>query len=136
MRLLMLAVPSMGLVNLMADQLPSGGDTATIGTLIVQLGLSGVFLWQWQAERKRNDALTEKFVDLIERFGATLTFSNETLRDVQQGLSNTVEKVKGTPDRDSWDRVVRRLESTTDSLRDELRDVRETTRRRGRQADE
>lgn len=104
-----------------------------VATLIVQLGLSAVFLWQWQSERKERALAQRQLTSFLEKFGPVLADAVATLRDLKAGLVRTVARVDMVPDRGDYQQATRRLERITDEMSEVLRfrkDEIDETRRR------
>lgn len=93
-----------------------GGTTTSVTALIVQLGLSGVFLWMWSQERKERIAAQTAKDALLERVLPLLVQCTAALSDVQAGMKATIER--GTPDRRDFDLLFRRVELLGDELGD------------------
>jgi hypothetical protein len=100
------------------------GEVAAIVTLITQIGLSAVFLWQWQSERRERRELQATMLKFIERYGPALENSTSTLERVQAGMASQVERAAMTPDQRGFDLSMRRLELTVDELGAALRQTR------------
>jgi hypothetical protein len=105
---------TVGLVAQSTTDSPSSGALAALATLLVQLGLSGVFLWQWMRadkERREKDAM---LVELVRQVIPALEKSTDTLEVVQRGLSVQVERVAPR------ERQLGRVEDLLVELRDAL----------------
>lgn len=109
----------------------SNGDVAAVVTLVAQLGLSAVFLWQWRDERGERRRTQEKLYDLIERMNPVVQASTATLERVQRGMTAQVERAAQAEPVGGLDDTVQRLESTIDEFTRALRDTRS-----GRQGDD
>ena len=110
----------------MIAQQTSGDPNLTIGALVLQLGLSAVFLWQWiRADKERRETAAQ-YVDLIEKFGPALIAASDALDRVLAGMAVQVERA--TPER----RELERLERTTDDLAELVRKFGETPSRSNR----
>lgn len=100
------------------------GEAAAIITLVGQIGLSAVFLWQWRIERAERQELQKTIMSFIERFGPALENSTSTLERVQASMATQVEKAAVVPDSRIFDLSMRRLELTVDELSQALRESR------------
>lgn len=92
------------------------GGTINVVTLVSQVGLSGVFLWQWaQANKERREA-DARWQTFAEKALPVMADVAKTLSAVQQGFSTTVDKAAAVPSRSDLDLAVRRNELVTDQL--------------------
>lgn len=104
----------LGLASLLiAQEAVEPSPVTSIVTLVVQLGLSGVFLWQWLRADTRATEAGEKMLALAERMLPTLAQATETLERVQQGMERQIERA--APDRE-LDTTLRRFESAVDEF--------------------
>lgn len=96
-----------------------GGDATQIVTLATQIGLSGVFLWQWRDERRERRDNAATMIAFIQRFGPALENSTDSLERAVAVLANQVDKVAegAAPFKQDNDLALRRLEMVVDDLR-------------------
>lgn len=107
--------------GIFAQQVGTGSDTATaagIAGLLVQLGLSGVFFWQWRDERNQRIKREDQMLEFLERLAPLLAESTDTLKEVNRAQSAIVSQI---PSSDRWERAIHELERTTDTLLHEIR---------------
>jgi hypothetical protein len=98
-------------------------DVTQIVTLVSQIGLSAVFLWQWRDERGERRKNAADMLLFMQRFGPTLESAVTTIEMVQKGLSASVEKVQqAIPSPSDNDLALRRLEMVADDLRMSMRE--------------
>jgi hypothetical protein len=93
---------------------PEGGNV-TLVTLLAQVGLSAVFLWQWMQERKERRETQALFVQFMEKFGPALVESTETLERVVSSMSIQVERA--SPERRDLDRLERAINDFESKLK-------------------
>lgn len=98
-------------------------DIAALVTLVAQLGLSAIFLWQWRDERRERRELQETMLSWIKQFGPALEASTATLERVQSGLIQQVHRAQSASTRQEFDEKLQRLEKTADSLGKALREA-------------
>lgn len=111
-----------------ADATPVGGSEAvTIATLITQLGLSGIFFYQWRQERDLRIKRDEFLFQILDKQGPVLQSAISALEKVEASMAKQIDK-------DAFEGLVRDLrESVRDSrevantLMDEV-EARRTTR--------
>lgn len=103
---------------IIAQQNPLGGngDVAALATLVAQVGLSAIFLWQWRDERRERRELTKTMMDWIERFGPALEASTGTLASVQKGMASQFERTVRGSASDEIHQSISRLERTVEEL--------------------
>lgn len=109
---------------------PTQGSVAAVVTLVAQIGLSAIFLWQWRDERAERRRLQDKLYELIDRLHPALRESTNTLERVQRGMSAQVDRAT---DSGELDATVRNLEY---QLRDFTRALDSFGGRAGRQRDD
>lgn len=93
---------------------PESSTVAALATLLVQLGLSGVFLWQWRQERTERQEKDALVVQILQQAIPALEKSTDTLEAVQRGLSVQVERVAPRQEQ------IGRVEQLLDQLRKAL----------------
>lgn len=76
----------------------SPADPVGISTLLVQLGLAGVFLWQWMTERNQRIKRDDQMIALLERSGPLLAEAVATLKEVQDSQKSQLVKSSLTTD--------------------------------------
>jgi hypothetical protein len=91
------------------------GDAVGLATLLTQVGLSAVFLWQWQAERNLRIKRDEQLFAILERQGPVLSEAIQTLKEIQQSQRTLAASMPALAD---WERALRDLRDTTASIRD------------------
>lgn len=95
-----------------AQTTPSGTEPFSIGALIIQVGLSGIFLWQWRTERDLRIKRDDQVIGILERQGPVLALAVNTLEAVQSSQAAITLK---------WERFAIDLQHAADDLRDEVR---------------
>lgn len=106
-----------------------GGTDLGLASIITTLGLSGVFLWQWQDERKeRRAAQTRESQTLhemqvfTERMLPILIQATAALERLHLGMALQVEKAeRSAPTPQEMAFTIRRLEDVADDLGRRLR---------------
>jgi hypothetical protein len=98
-----------GLVASVWAQVSSGGDTVGLATLITQIGLSAVFLWQWQAERNLRIKRDEQLFTILEKQGPVLSEAIQALKDVQHSQQNLASIMPKISD---WEQALRQLKDS------------------------
>lgn len=92
------------------------GDVLGLSTLVAQIGLSAVFLWQWRSERDQRIKRDDQLIALMDRQGPVLAEAVETLRAVQAS-QRTFVAGSGV----SMDRLVDELHKTQEALGEGIR---------------
>lgn len=90
----------------------AGSPDINIVSLLGQLGISGVFIWLYQGERKERQATQAQLVAIVERVFTGLTESTSTLEAVQAGMQTQVDQAK----RPDLAKTVERLEEALSEL--------------------
>lgn len=99
-----------------------GNTDISLVTLVTQVGLSGVFLWQWYDANRERRASQSALAQLFERLLPVLEEATATLERVQAGMEKQVEKAeRATPTPNEMASTIRRLEDLTDDLARRLR---------------
>lgn len=88
-----------------------GGDPVGVSTLVVQLGLSGVFLWQFLTERNQRIKRDDQVVSILERQGPVLIQAIEVLKAVQDSQRSVA--VRSATD---WDEIAGELRKVSEAL--------------------
>jgi hypothetical protein len=101
---------------------------ATIAALVIQLGLSGVFLWLYMGERNQRMKRDDQLVELASSTATTIEKCTTVLQSVERGMAAQVERVSYVPDRNDWDLAQRAMHLVIDELRDELHRAQEDRR--------
>lgn len=96
-----------------------------IAGLIVQLGLSAVFLWQWHNERRERIRRDDQLIEMAAKMAPLLDQATEALRDVHHGLASTVARQAEQPLR--HDITARRQELVADEMGALLEQLRRLT---------
>lgn len=106
------------LSSLIAQSAPGGTNTATaVATLIVQLGLSGVFLWLYLSERSQREKRDDQIIELGTTLGPLAKTMTDTLERFQQSVAGTMNRAATIPDAtDKLDVHERRLELAIDAV--------------------
>ena len=89
----------------------SSGDPWGIGTLLVQVGRSGIFLWQWRTEREQRKARDDQVIAIVERQGPVLAQAIDVLKAVQDS-----QKAVVTRSATDWDDIASSLRQVTEAL--------------------
>lgn len=89
-----MATNSVVLALLFAD---SGGDATPVGVvaLLTQLGLSGIFLWQWRDERTQRQKRDDQLLNLTTQLVPLLTKSTEILTKFETSVADTFQQAVG-----------------------------------------
>lgn len=108
-------------VHFAVQTIQNSPNSFDIGTLLVQLGLSGVFFWQWRTERteriKERDLRIQRddqVISILERQGPILVQAVDTLKEVQASQRAVV------PPSQDWSKITTDLQRASEMLRDEL----------------
>lgn len=105
---------AVGPLSLGATGDPSGID---IGTTIVQLGLSAVFLWQWlraDAHAKKRD---DQILELSSTLGPALARAGDLMSRFEQNVAQTYVSPRPPEGIDRLDRLEHALVQMGDTLR-------------------
>lgn len=76
------------------DQITDTG-TASIATLIVQLGLSGVFLYLYQQERKERIRVSDQAMEIAKLSYPLLSTVAKSLENVDQSTRESIQVITG-----------------------------------------
>lgn len=91
-------------------------DNVGIAALITQVGLSGVFLWQWYTERKERQSSDARWEIFAEKALPVLSECSVSLKGVADSFTTTVDRASSVPSRGDFDVLQRRSELATDQL--------------------
>lgn len=82
------------LLGWITAQAVGDGPDINIFTTLTQVGLSGVFLWQWYDATKERKATQKALEELFERLLPVIEEATSTLERVQTGMVKQVEKAE------------------------------------------
>lgn len=102
------------------------GDATSIVTLVAQIGLSAIFLWQWRDERAERRATQAAMFALAERMASVLHEATETLGDVKASMSTQVDRLSAIPGDRRFDMALRRMELAADEMSSQVRRMEDT----------
>ena len=95
---------------------PPGEDITGVITLVTQIGLSAIFLWQWRDERSERRTTQAAVLALTERSLVVLHEAADVLEDVRSSLGSQIDKASEIPGKRDFDMVLRRLELAADEV--------------------
>lgn len=103
----------------------TGDPTSEVGIvgLIVQVGLSGIFLWQWRSERDQKIKREDQLLEFTKTMLPVVTDATSIMRISDQNMAAVMAKVAAIPDRNDFDSLMRRMETAVDHLIEERKNV-------------
>lgn len=104
-------------------------DITGVITLVTQIGLSAIFLWQWRDERSERRTTQASVLALTERALVVLHESAQVLEEVRHSLGTQIDKASEIPGKRDFDMVLRRLELAADEVTQQALRTRRDQRR-------
>ncbi len=104
------------LLHFLADAGNSAANYGVPAFAATQLGLSGVFLWQWRDEKTQRMKRDDQLLALTQQLSPLVIDAVRTMREFDQSVRDTITRFRAMPEAGNLDVATRRVELLADAL--------------------